>query len=38
MQDDNFELIAELDHFRRMLDPLPGHIGNVEQSIDSVDI
>ena len=38
MEDHHFQFIAEVDHFGRMLDSLPCHIGDVEEAIDTVEV
>ena len=38
LQDADFDFIANLDHFRRMLDALPRHVRDVQQAIDSTEI
>ena len=38
MEDDDFEFLAELNHFGRMLDALPGHVGDVKESIDAIEV
>jgi hypothetical protein len=37
-QDPHVDFFADLDHFGRMLDALPGHVGDVQQSIDAAQI
>ena len=37
-QNTHIDLFAHLDHFGRMLDALPGHVGNVQKSIDAAQI
>ena len=38
VEDDDFQLLAALDDFARMLDAAPGEIGDVEQAVDAVEI
>ena len=38
LQDAHFDLIADLDDFRRMLDALPRHVGDVQQAIDAAQV
>ncbi len=37
-QDLGFELLADMHHFGRMLDTAPGHVGDVQQTVDSTQI
>ncbi len=38
LQDADFHFLADGDHFGRMLDALPGHVGDVQQAIDAAEI
>jgi hypothetical protein len=38
LQDAHFDLVADLDHFGRMLDALPGHVGDVQQAVDAAEV
>jgi len=37
-QDPHVDLIADLDDFGRMLDALPGHVGDMQQTVDAAQI
>src|SRR5699024_1196711 len=34
----DLDFLAHADHFARILDALPGHVGNVQQAIDAAEI
>jgi hypothetical protein len=38
LQDADVDLVADLDHFRRMLDALPRHVGDVQQAVDATEV
>src|SRR5581483_10957578 len=38
LQDFCRDLVADVDHFRRMFDPSPREVGNVQQAVDSAQI
>src|SRR5210317_1262464 len=38
LQDFHIKLIANIDHFGGMLDALPGHIGDMQQTVDATEI
>ena len=38
MEDHHFEFLAESDHFGRMFNPLPCHVGDVEETIDAIEV
>ena len=38
LEDAHIDLVADLDHFGRMLDALPGHVGDVQQAIDAAEV
>src|ERR1700716_2275397 len=38
LQYSHIDLFADLDDFGRMLDALPGHVGDMQQSIDAAEI
>ena len=38
LQDANVDLVAHLDHFRRMLDALPRHVGDVQKTVDAAEV
>ncbi len=38
LQNLDIDLVANVDDFRRMLDTLPGHVGDVQQAIDATQI
>src|SRR4029079_2805110 len=38
LEDAHFHLIADVEHFRRMADTAPGHIRNVEESVDTAEV
>jgi hypothetical protein len=37
-QDADFQLITDFDHFGRMTDALPGHVGDVQQAVDAAQV
>ena len=38
MQDLHFDLLVDLDHFRRMADAAPAHVGDVQQAVDAAQV
>src|ERR1700683_3669186 len=38
LEDAHVDLIADLHHLGRMLDALPGHVGDVQQAIDTAEV
>src|SRR6185436_4369864 len=38
LEDADVDLVADLDHFRRVLDALPRHVGDVQETIDATEI
>ncbi len=38
LQNLDVDLVANVDDFRRMLDALPGHVGDVQQTIDATQV
>ncbi len=38
LQDTYFHFLADLHHFRRMLDALPRHVGDVQQAVDAAEV
>ena len=38
LEDADVDLVADLDDFRRMLDALPRHVGDVQQAVDATEI
>ena len=38
LQDPHLELVAHLDHFRGVLDALPGHVGDMQQAVDAAEV
>ncbi len=38
LEDAHVDLFADLDHFGRMLDALPGHVGDVQQAVDAAQV
>ena len=38
LEDLDIDLIANVDNFRRMLDTLPSHVGDVQQAVDATQI
>ena len=37
-EDHDFQFLAEVDHFGRMFDPLPCHIGNMQEAVDAIQV
>ncbi len=37
-EDLQFQIVAELDHFLGMLDALPGHVSDVEETVEAAEI
>ena len=38
IENHDFELLSDLEHFARVLDAAPAHVGDVEKSVDAVEI
>ena len=38
VEDDDVEVLADLEHFGRMADAAPAHVGDVEQAVDAVEV
>ncbi len=38
LEDAHVDLVADLDDFRRMLDALPRHVGDVQQAVDAAEV
>ena len=38
LEDAHFDLVADVDDFRRMLDALPRHVGDVQQAVDAAEV
>src|SRR5687768_1743038 len=38
LEDAHVDLVADVDHFRRMLDALPRHVGDVQQAVDAAEV
>jgi hypothetical protein len=38
LEDADIDFVADLDHFRRMLDALPRHVGDVQQAVDAAEV
>ncbi len=38
LEDAHFDLVAHVDDFRRMLDALPRHVGDVQQAVDAAEV
>src|SRR5581483_7284685 len=38
LEDDHFDLVADLDGFGGMLQTAPGHVGDMQQAVDSAEI
>ncbi len=38
LEDAHFDLVADVDDFRRVLDALPRHVGDVQQAIDAAEV
>ena len=38
LEDAHFDLVADVDDFRRMLDALPRHVGDVQQAVDAAQV
>jgi hypothetical protein len=38
LEDAHFDFVADVDDFRRMLDALPRHVGDVQQAIDAAEV
>ena len=38
LQNAHIDFFADFDHFGRMLDALPGHVGDVQQAVDAAEI
>ncbi len=38
VQDHDFDFLVDRDHFGRMADPLPAHVGDVQQAVDAAQV
>ena len=38
LEDAHVDLVADVDDFRRMLDALPRHVGDVQQAVDAAEV
>ena len=38
VEDFDFDLVLDLNHVRRMTDPAPAHVGDVEQTVDAAQV
>jgi hypothetical protein len=38
LEDADVDLVADLHHFRRVLDALPRHVGDVQQAVDATEV